>query len=198
MHLWLFWDELGLHKYTWTRFPNKNKKVDCKNGFKTDDWWVFEFIGVYWWYTFIGVKWNLWVVCTTNLIWQFVFSPPQRNRCLYVFGGQRSKMYLNDFFSYDVDGDHVEIISDGTKKDSGMGMMSLARYRFVKILGISYWFFLSYCNNSYVSFTLLLCAFWSIASETSNGNAIFKKKSIEVVFDFEKGVNANNGRLFCE
>lgn len=38
-----------------------------------------------------------------------------------MFGGQRSKTYLNDFFSYDVDGDHVEIISDGTKKDSGMG-----------------------------------------------------------------------------
>lgn len=34
---------------------------------------------------------------------------------------------MNDFFSYDVDGDHVEIISDGTKKDSGMGMMSLAK-----------------------------------------------------------------------
>ncbi|KAJ3612188.1 hypothetical protein NHX12_020464 [Muraenolepis orangiensis] len=43
-----------------------------------------------------------------------------RNRCLYVFGGQRSKTYLNDFFSYDVDADHMEIISDGTKKDSGM------------------------------------------------------------------------------
>lgn len=52
-----------------------------------------------------------------------LFSP-QRNRCLYVFGGQRSKTYLNDFFSYDVDGDHVEIISDGTKKDSGMGKRS--------------------------------------------------------------------------
>lgn len=51
----------------------------------------------------------------------------QRNRYLYVFGGQRSKTYLNDFFSYDVDGDHVEIISDGTKKDSGMG----ERARFV-------------------------------------------------------------------
>uniref|UniRef100_A0A8C6SC68 Muskelin 1, intracellular mediator containing kelch motifs n=1 Tax=Neogobius melanostomus TaxID=47308 RepID=A0A8C6SC68_9GOBI len=47
-----------------------------------------------------------------------------RNRCLYVFGGQRSKTYLNDFFSYDVDGDHVEIISDGTKKDSGMVPMT--------------------------------------------------------------------------
>lgn len=41
-----------------------------------------------------------------------------------MFGGQRSKTYLNDFFSYDVDGDHVEIISDGTKKDSGMGKNS--------------------------------------------------------------------------
>lgn len=38
-----------------------------------------------------------------------------------MFGGQRSKTYLNDFFSYDVDSDHVDIISDGTKKDSGMG-----------------------------------------------------------------------------
>lgn len=54
-----------------------------------------------------------------SLLCPFCF--PQRNRCLYVFGGQRSKTYLNDFFSYDVDGDHVEIISDGTKKDSGMG-----------------------------------------------------------------------------
>lgn len=51
----------------------------------------------------------------------------QRNRYLYVFGGQRSKTYLNDFFSYDVDGDHVEIISDGTKKDSGMGMNNSPR-----------------------------------------------------------------------
>ncbi|KAG2460382.1 MKLN1 protein, partial [Polypterus senegalus] len=49
-----------------------------------------------------------------------------KNRCLYVFGGQRSKTYLNDFFSYDVDHDHVEIISDGTKKDSGMGFTQRA------------------------------------------------------------------------
>uniref|UniRef100_A0A674J1W4 Muskelin 1 n=1 Tax=Terrapene triunguis TaxID=2587831 RepID=A0A674J1W4_9SAUR len=47
-----------------------------------------------------------------------------KNRCLYVFGGQRSKTYLNDFFSYDVDSDHVDIISDGTKKDSGMVPMT--------------------------------------------------------------------------
>lgn len=47
---------------------------------------------------------------------------------MYVFGGQRSKTYLNDFFSYDVDADHVEIISDGTKKDSGMGKKKLFHY----------------------------------------------------------------------
>ena len=46
-----------------------------------------------------------------------------------MFGGQRSKTYLNDFFSYDVDGDHVEIISDGTKKDSGMGKIYPPSYR---------------------------------------------------------------------
>uniref|UniRef100_A0A8C4QGM5 Muskelin 1, intracellular mediator containing kelch motifs n=1 Tax=Eptatretus burgeri TaxID=7764 RepID=A0A8C4QGM5_EPTBU len=42
-----------------------------------------------------------------------------KKRHLYVFSGQRSKTYLNDFFSYDVDADHVEIISDGTKKEAG-------------------------------------------------------------------------------
>uniref|UniRef100_A0A670Z2Y5 Muskelin 1 n=1 Tax=Pseudonaja textilis TaxID=8673 RepID=A0A670Z2Y5_PSETE len=47
-----------------------------------------------------------------------------KNRCLYMFGGQRSKTYLNDFFSCDVDSDHVDIISDGTKKDSGMVPMT--------------------------------------------------------------------------
>lgn len=62
---------------------------------------------------------ELWTECW-SLFYCFFFHH-QRNRCLYVFGGQRSKTYLNDFFSYDVDGDHVEIISDGTKKDSGMG-----------------------------------------------------------------------------
>lgn len=63
-------------------------------------------------------------------------SFPQRNRCLYVFGGQRSKTYLNDFFSYDVDADHVEIISDGTKKDSGMGKNILVHGYDVLILTI--------------------------------------------------------------
>lgn len=57
-----------------------------------------------------------------NVVKTFFLLPLfQKNRCLYVFGGQRSKTYLNDFFSYDVDSDHVDIISDGTKKDSGMG-----------------------------------------------------------------------------
>lgn len=45
-----------------------------------------------------------------------------------MFGGQRSKTYLNDFFSYDVDSDHVDIISDGTKKDSGMGKNMTTKY----------------------------------------------------------------------
>lgn len=33
-----------------------------------------------------------------------------------MFGGQRSKEYLNDFFSYNVDTDEVEVISDGQKQ----------------------------------------------------------------------------------
>ncbi len=118
------------YEYAYRYTPNINIIL---YGLKTDDWWVFEFIDVYW-DKFIGVKWNLWVVLTTNLIWQLFFSPPQRNRCLYVFGGQRSKTYLNDFFSYDVDSDHVEIISDGTKKDSGMGMMSFQVFFFLLFL----------------------------------------------------------------
>lgn len=70
----------------------------------------------------------------TQLTWMLIlrfclFCFLQRNRCLYVFGGQRSKTYLNDFFSYDVDGDHVEIISDGTKKDSGMGKYTIYIYK---------------------------------------------------------------------
>lgn len=62
-----------------------------------------------------------WMLIITSPFCFLYLAFQQRNRCLYVFGGQRSKTYLNDFFSYDVDGDHVEIISDGTKKDSGMG-----------------------------------------------------------------------------
>ncbi|CAG7818322.1 unnamed protein product [Allacma fusca] len=44
-----------------------------------------------------------------------LFHPGLRK--LYVFAGQRSKEYLNDFFSYDVDNDEIEIISDGSKKN---------------------------------------------------------------------------------
>ncbi len=36
-------------------------------------------------------------------------------RKLFVLAGQRSKEYLNDFFSYDVDKDEIQIISDGSK-----------------------------------------------------------------------------------
>jgi hypothetical protein len=37
-------------------------------------------------------------------------------RKLFVFAGQRSKEYLNDFFSYNVDTDELELISDSQKK----------------------------------------------------------------------------------
>jgi hypothetical protein len=65
------------------------------------------------------LKGSFWIVGGSDSFLPFFLF--QKNRCLYVFGGQRSKTYLNDFFSYDVDSDHVDIISDGTKKDSGMG-----------------------------------------------------------------------------
>ncbi len=39
----------------------------------------------------------------------------------YIFAGQRSKEYLNDFVAYHVDSDRIEVISDGTKKDSAHG-----------------------------------------------------------------------------
>ncbi|XP_066283972.1 muskelin-like [Branchiostoma lanceolatum] len=42
-----------------------------------------------------------------------------QRRQLYIFAGQRSKEYLNDFFTYNVDTDEVEFISDGTKKEEG-------------------------------------------------------------------------------
>lgn len=66
----------------------------------------------------------------------------QRNRYLYVFGGQRSKTYLNDFFSYDVDGDHVEVISDGTKKDSGMGKSFLLQCLLLSTTFLCFVFFI--------------------------------------------------------
>lgn len=43
-----------------------------------------------------------------------------KRRLLYVFAGQRSKEYLNDFFTYNVDTGQIDIITDGTKKDSGV------------------------------------------------------------------------------
>lgn len=36
---------------------------------------------------------------------------------MYIFAGQRSKDYLNDFFSYDVDTGDVVHISEGAKRD---------------------------------------------------------------------------------
>lgn len=48
-------------------------------------------------------------------------SHPQGNRKLYIFGGQRGKECLSDFFSYDLDTGEVEIILDGFKKDDPGG-----------------------------------------------------------------------------
>lgn len=45
----------------------------------------------------------------------------QRSRKLYIFAGQRGKEYLSDFFTYEVDTQHVEYISYnefGTTKES--------------------------------------------------------------------------------
>lgn len=41
-----------------------------------------------------------------------------KRRELFIYAGQRSKEYLNDFISYHVDTDQIEVISDGSKKDS--------------------------------------------------------------------------------
>ncbi|XP_062574316.1 muskelin-like isoform X1 [Saccostrea cucullata] len=43
-----------------------------------------------------------------------------KRRLLYVFAGQRAKEYLNDFFTYNVDTGLIDIISDGSKKDSAV------------------------------------------------------------------------------
>lgn len=40
------------------------------------------------------------------------------NRKLYIFAGQRSKEYLNDFLSYDVDSGTIKLINDGTRRTS--------------------------------------------------------------------------------
>ncbi|KAK3101684.1 hypothetical protein FSP39_005447 [Pinctada imbricata] len=48
-----------------------------------------------------------------------LFHP--RRRLLYIFAGQRSKEHLNDFFTYNVDSGHIEVIADGSKKDSQGG-----------------------------------------------------------------------------
>lgn len=40
----------------------------------------------------------------------------QIERKLFIFAGQRSKEYLNDFLTYDVDTGVIRVISDGSKK----------------------------------------------------------------------------------
>lgn len=36
---------------------------------------------------------------------------------MYIFNGQHNKEHLTDFLSYDVDTEHVEVISDFIKQD---------------------------------------------------------------------------------
>lgn len=40
----------------------------------------------------------------------------QVERKLFIFAGQRSKEYLNDFYSFNVDTGLIKLISDGSKK----------------------------------------------------------------------------------
>lgn len=51
-----------------------------------------------------------------------LFHP--RKRCLYIFAGQRSKEFLNDFLTYNIDTGQIDMIVDGTKKDSQGGTIS--------------------------------------------------------------------------
>lgn len=48
----------------------------------------------------------------------------QRKRCLYIFAGQRSKEFLNDFLTYNIDTGQIDMIVDGTKKDAQGGTVS--------------------------------------------------------------------------
>ncbi|XP_043224158.1 muskelin-like [Amphibalanus amphitrite] len=44
----------------------------------------------------------------------------QKSRKLYILAGQRSKEYLNDFFTYSPDTDELTMISDGTRGDGSV------------------------------------------------------------------------------
>ena len=60
--------------------------------------------------------------------WSLSFYFFQVKRVLYIFAGQRSKEYLNDFLGYHVDTGTIEVVSDGTNKEScqaGIGLMRL-------------------------------------------------------------------------
>lgn len=43
-----------------------------------------------------------------------------KNHVLYIFGGQRSKEYVSDFFTYDIEQNSVSVLHDGTKKEAGL------------------------------------------------------------------------------
>ena len=64
---------------------------------------------------------------TCQGFWSF-FIFFQVKRVLYIFAGQRSKEYLNDFLGYHVDTGTIEVVSDGTNKEScqaGIALMHL-------------------------------------------------------------------------
>lgn len=44
----------------------------------------------------------------------------QGSRKLFIFAGQRSKEYLNDFFTYNVDSGEIQQISEGSRRDSNV------------------------------------------------------------------------------
>ncbi|KAK6643717.1 hypothetical protein RUM43_005227 [Polyplax serrata] len=47
-----------------------------------------------------------------------LFHPGSRK--LFIFAGQRSKEYLNDFFTYNVDSGEIQQISEGSRRDSNV------------------------------------------------------------------------------
>lgn len=86
------------------------------------------------------------------LLWIF-----QKKRLLYIFAGQRSKEYLNDFFTYDVEAHRVEVITDGTRKDSSQSKFKKITSNFFIFFK---WTYFIICRNvSHKDFSILLYFF---------------------------------------
>jgi hypothetical protein len=87
------------------------------------------YLYIYFWiFTYIFISGYLLVYLFLDIYLYFYFwiftCIFQRKRCLYIFAGQRSKEFLNDFFTFNVDTGQIDMIVDGTKKDSLGGMIS--------------------------------------------------------------------------